>query len=50
MRGEAPVSLLDQIENSDAPKEEEDDNDFVPFVRWKGAIDTRVDETSDVQW
>jgi hypothetical protein len=51
MRGEAPVSLLDQIENSDAPEEEEeeDDNDFVPFVRWKGTIDTRVDETSDVQ-
>ncbi len=48
MRGEAPVSLLNQIENSDAPEEEEDDNDFVPSCA--GRVTLILASTKQVMW
>lgn len=49
MRGEPPISLLDKIEHSENPIHDEESSDFIPFVRWKGTLDTTVDEKRDVQ-
>jgi hypothetical protein len=58
MRGEVLVNLVDQLEQEDGaltiPDKEEEEGEeeaveFVPFIRWKGTIDTRVDSSSEVQ-
>ena len=55
------ISQWDQIQNEDNEDDTEDDNEsslshqgddhnnFVPFIRWKGAIDTRVNKEKKVQ-
>ena len=57
MRGEVLVNLVDQLEQEDGAlmspdkgeEEGEEAVEFVPFIRWKGTIDTRVDPSSEVQ-
>jgi hypothetical protein len=51
MRGESPVNFLEQLHQQEATtaveESEELTTDFTPFIRWKGTIDTKVDEKSD---
>lgn len=48
-RGEEMLTSLEGVESADQVDTTTDNNDFTPFIRWKGTLDTSIGETSKVE-